>query len=484
MIRALSAGLLLSLTLALSAAARADDGGADAAADAADSALPDAMQPGSDAATDLAAVDAAPAPAPAPAEPATPPLPERTFTEALLDLPGEWTSKGELGLDGRLFRDDDDPLTVDKGLGLQGRLELRHRHGPFDQKVRVFGRVDQFDQLRSTLAWEEAFVQVGSERVRLRIGLDLVNWTATEAFHPADVINARNLDSDLENLEKLGEPMVALLLRPFEETTVTLLAMPYRSEPIFPSPRSRLNFVPGVNLRGTRQMVDRQGRLTDDNWGPQAAIVIRQVLGPADLTVHALEHMDRSQPMVRAGPAPILLFQTVRQLGGTYQHAIGALLIKLEGAYRHFVDPKEPLPGIPLTALTVLPDHGELAAGLEWGITHQGGPESTLLLEGQTLLGVASEQVRAALSLFQRDVLLGYRLGLNDESGKELLLSAIFDLDRIGESLVNLTYQQRLGDTWTVRAGLRLFQGKAGDPGFLAPLRNADHLRLTLIRHF
>jgi hypothetical protein len=242
--------------------------------------------------------------------------------------------------------------------------------------------------------------------------------------------------------------------------------------------------VPGINLRGTRQMIDRNGHLTNDNWGPQAAIVVRQVIGPADLTVHALEHMDRSQPVVRVGPGPILLFQTVRQVGGTYQHAIGALLIKLEGAYRHFIDPKDPLPGLPATVLETVPDHGEVAAGLEYGITHASGPESTLLLEGQTLLGVQSEAARAALAIFQRDVLVGYRLAINDESGKELLVAAIADLDRPGEGTFNLTYLQRLGETWTMRAGLRLFQAKAGDPGFLAPLRQADHVRLTFIRHF
>jgi hypothetical protein len=481
--RAFSTGALVVLGLVLAWPARADDGGVvDADVDAGGDAAPDGV-------ADAAAVDAAPAPEPV-IEPAPVPEPEpppRNFVERLLDLPGEWTSKGELGLDGRLFRDDHNPLTVDKGLGLQGRLELRHRHGPFDEKVRVFGRMDQYDELRSTLAWEEAFLQASTERVRLRVGMDIVNWTATEAFHPADVINARNLDSDLENLEKLGEPMVALLVRPFEETSLTFLAMPYRTEPIFASPRSRLSIAPpGFNLRGLRLMVDRSGHVTEDAWGPQAAIMLRQVIGPADLTVHALEHMDRSQPLVRLHPnaGPFLVYQTVRQLGGTYQHAVGALLIKVEGAYRHFVRPKEPLPGAPLTPVVLVPNHGQVAVGLEYGLTHEGGPESTFLLEGQTLLGVASEEARAALSVFQRDVLFGYRFALNDESGKELLLAAIFDTERAGEALFNLTYQQRLGETWVVRAGLRIFQADADNFGPIGILRNADHVRLTIVRHF
>ena len=67
------------------------------------------------------------------------------------------------------------------------------------------------------------------------------------------------------------------------------------------------------------------------------------------------------------------------------------------------------------------------------------------------MLGVEGAARRAALTVFQRDVLVGYRFALNDESGKELMLGAIFDTERSGESLVTVNYQQRLGETWTVR---------------------------------
>jgi hypothetical protein len=388
------------------------------------------------------------------------------------------TSRGQVDLESRAFEDDDDPATEDAGFGLFGRVEWRHTHAPLEEKARVFGRLDALDDARSIFVVEEAWVQARSGRMRLRVGADLVNWTATEAFHPADVINARNLDSDLENFEKLGEPMVALQARAFEGTTFSLLYMPYRTEPIFASPRSRLSFARGIDLDGRRQMVDRDGDLTDDLWGHQAAIAVRQVLGSADLTLHALEHMDRSQPLVLLDPTrgPLLQFQTVRQVGGTYQQALGGLLLKLEGAYRMFVAPQAPLPG--------QPDHGLVAAGLEYGLPHAGGSESTFLLEGQVLLGVGDEARRAGLSVFQRDVLVGYRLALNDESGKELLLGVIGDLERAGEGLVTLNYQQRIGETWTIRGGVRIFNAEEVGPSPLGALRLADHVRVALTRHF
>lgn len=398
-----------------------------------------------------------------------------------------WSSRGELGLESRVFPDDDRSETVDQGLGLLGRLELGHERGRFTERARFYGRLDHFDRQRSVLVFEEAWAQVAGERLRLRAGLDIVNWTATEAFHPADVINARNLDSDLENLEKIGEPMVALQVRLFANTNLHLLYMPYRSEPIFASPRSRLGFAPGLDLRGTRQMLDRNGRLTSSDFGHQAALAIRQSWSGADLTLHALEHMDRTQPLIRLDPLtmrPFLLFQTVRQVGGTYQQAISALLFKVEGAYRRFVDPAGALPGLSVGGEEGQPHHGQVAVGLEYGLPHASGKESTLILEGQTLLGISGEQARAALTPFQRDVLVGYRFAFNDEAGRELMLGAIGDLERIGEGILTFSYGQRIGETWTVRAGLRLFHAERDAPGFLGVLRRADHVRLTLTRHF
>lgn len=407
-----------------------------------------------------------------------------------LGFPGTWSSKGELGFEGRLFKDDHLDITADRGAGLLGRLEIRHSHARLEEKLRFFGRLDHYDRERTVLVFEEAWLQAASERVRLRAGMDLLNWTATEAFHPADVINARNLDSDLENLEKVGELMAALQVKVADDTSLSVLYMPYRTQPILTSPNSRLSFAPGIDLRGSRRMLDRDGRPTDATFGHQAAVALRQVWGSADFTVHALEHMDRLQPLVRLDPAagPFLLFQTVRQVGGTYQQALGPLIVKLEGAYRRFVPVDGTLPGVgfggPDPDNRGQPDHGIVALGLEYGVPHAGGSESTLLLEGQALLGVADELQRANLSVFQRDVLGGYRFALNDETGKELLLGAIFDLERAGEMLLNASYQQRLGDTWTVRAGLRIFHAKAGGIGPLAALRDADHLRFTLTRHF
>ena len=399
----------------------------------------------------------------------------------------EWDHGGELGLESRLFRDDRDPRSADRPLAALGRLELRRRHGRFEQRLRVSGRFDAEDSARQTLVAEEAWVQASGPRMRFRLGVDLVSWSALEAFHPADVINARNLEGDLEDLEKIGEPMAAIQVRLDEATSLTVLLMPVYTATRLPSARSRLGGGPvaALGLRGRRRLVDRDGELVDGDLGPQLGVHLRRVVGPADLSLAVVEHMDRLQPVVRVDARdgrPVLVYQTVREALGTYQRALGSAVIKLEGSYRWFAAPDLAVEDR-LGSLDGR-DHGTVAAGWEHALRTGGTWSSTLLLEGQAILG--GRRALGAFDAFQRDAFLGWRWAANDVAGRELLAGAIVDLERPSEHLLTARYEQRLGESWTIEVALRLFAATA-EPAAgagLQPLRDADHLRLVITRHF
>jgi hypothetical protein len=404
--------------------------------------------------------------------------------EADEDDQSTFDSRGQIALEGRVFLPDDDATTDDYGLGLFSRLEWSHAHDPWQERLRIMGRLDAVDEGRDRVVLEEAWVQYWRGRLRLRLGADIVNWTATEAFHPADVINARNLDSDLENYEKVGEPMLLVALSVLEDTTLELYLMPGYMAAILPSERSRLRLVPAGADVGGRLLVDRNGRFTGDVIGPQAALRARTVWGSADLSLHVLEHMDRSQPLVVTDPGTERLhavFLTVRQVGLTYSQVFGSLIAKLEASYRDFVRVED------TQRFGALPDrdHTTVALGFEYGLVHDAGSESTLLAEAQSVFGL-SESERYQVNPFQRDLLLGYRFAWNDEQSRSLLVSGIFDLERGGEYLLNVTYEQRIGETWGVELGARLISAESnGDSPFgLSPLRDADLLRAVLSRYF
>ena len=166
-----------------------------------------------------------------------------------LEAYAKWSSEGSLVSRAEGF-DDDNAATVDQALGLFGRLQIDHKSKPFRERLRLYGRLDREDLERTILVVEEAWVEWKAKPFRVRAGFDLLNWTATEAFHPSDILNSRNLDSSIQNYDKLGEPMVSLSYKG-AIGVLTAYFLPSVINPILPSPNSRLSFSPGFrrNLR-------------------------------------------------------------------------------------------------------------------------------------------------------------------------------------------------------------------------------------------
>ncbi|RMF18942.1 MAG: hypothetical protein D6761_01385, partial [Candidatus Dadabacteria bacterium] len=275
------------------------------------------------------------------------------------------SSRGQVALEARGFLPDDDAATTDYGLGLFGRVEARLKKRPWSARMRVAGRVDTVDKQRSYAWIEELWAEWKSGPVRLRVGADIVNWTATEAFHPADVLNSRNLDSDFKNLDKVGEPMVRLAVDA-GDGLLELFALPMVVRPLKPSPRSRFNFLRSLDPDPRVRIIETNGTISNHKLAPQGALRWSQSFRGADLSLQAIHHVDRGQPAILfvppAGPATMLL-QTVTHAGLTYTQTVRGAILKLEGAYRHFW-PADTSPTAPLAFDDR--DHLQLAPGFEY----------------------------------------------------------------------------------------------------------------------
>ena len=403
-------------------------------------------------------------------------------------------TRGEVTLEARAFDDDHDSRTKDQGLGLFGRFEWQLKSGEHEARLRGFGRWDARDSKRNLAAVEEAFVQWKRDRLRVRLGADIVNWSATEAFHPADVLNARNLDSDIENFEKLGEPMLALQLGVGEATQLQLLLMPMYVDSAFPSPHSRLNLgPPGTDLQDRARRFDRHGDSTSSRYGMQYALRVQRTIGSAEVAAHFMEHLDRLQglPVLDLGDGkPALVFQTQRQLGITYQQAFeNGVLAKVEAAWNRFRQPGDPAAVARAANIAFAGepfpdrDHALYAGGLEYAVEHGWGA-STFVLEGQAIAGV-DRAFWPTLTLFPRNALLGYRLALSTADSRELRVAFIVNLDEPAQKFVNLAWEQRLGEQMKLRVGARFFTGVgvAAPIGFDA-LARGDHVFANLEYHF
>ena len=381
--------------------------------------------------------------------------------------------KAELAIEARQFESDSSALTEDTGSALLGRLDTSLRRGPWKFAARGFARVDPMDNDRDLTSVEELFVSFEKSGWRLRAGYQMLNWTATEAFHPADVVNSRNLDSNIENAEKLGELMFSLRRR-VANGSLEAFVMPRRERPQLPGPKSRLSFAP-AGVRVAAQWLGNDGQPESTNWDMQWGARWAAVIGDADVAIHYLDHQDRQQPVIRVGDVVGQVWAAylpVRDWGGTYAQVLGGSIVKLELGHKDF-------------KTEGLPDHTQVALGYEYGWVLGSGAQATMIAEAQNYFGVDESQ-RAQLGIFQRDLLLGYRHAFNDSQSREILLTAIGDLERNHEYLVNLKFSQRLGETFTLELGLRWIDAPAKDiqPQGLELLDGANQVFVNLRRFF
>lgn len=410
----------------------------------------------------------------------------------------EVASRGEVGLETRVFQPDDDRDSRDGNVAAVARVRVEARQGDFRARLRGFVRHDEVDRGRSAAFPEEAWLEWKRDRLRLAVGWDMLTWSATEAFHPADVVNSRYFDSNIEGFEKLGEPLAELRVK-IGQGNVAAYFMPYFTPPIFPSPRSRLSFTPPSVRLGRALRLQGDGTVTDGRWVSQWGVAAQQTVGDADVSVHVLQHVDRFLPVVGVdtrGGQLRPLFRPVLQVGGTYQQVFAGLIVKLEAAYLMFDRPAlaAGTPFVPLDprALGEDRDHGAIAVGLEYGFSHDNGWETTLLVEGQSIFAEGrglrgNARIRRELNLFQRDVLAGVRLALQDEADSALLAFLAVDVEDPDQIFANLGYGRRLGEEWSLKTGLRIFHLPPRDaamPIGFERWHRANQLYLTLLRHF
>ena len=116
-------------------------------------------------------------------------------------------------------------------------------------------------------------------------------------------------------------------------------------------------------------------------------------------------------------------------------------------------------------------------------MAHDAGSESTLIFEGQTLVGT-SRETAALLDTFQADVLLGYRFALNDVASTSFIVSGIADVEHFDEFIGSFSFERRLGETWIAKASVRMLHTEEPANLFevkpLQRIRKSDYIGLQL----
>ena len=378
-----------------------------------------------------------------------------------------WKSKGEIGFESRVFlplenNTNDLGQEIDQfNIAQTARLESKYKNDEWSFKARVFGRVDTFDQIRSTVYPEELWLEYRPEKFKLRLGYQMLDWTATEAFHPADIINSRYWDSSFENADKIGELMAKLQFK-LGKGIIEGFYAPRYVESVFPSPNSPV-FIGDLSVPFAGFLpVDTFGNMRENYWGHQWGARFEQTFGEADISLQYIEHFNRDQPFAvfdQSIQSTFLVFQPMRQFGLTYTQALGVFVLKCEAAHKNFLNPDQ---GSFQDKFGRLPDRDQFhtAIGLDYLKSWSNGQDTTFLLEAQYIENIGAQQMNpnqapALAPLFQNDLLIGFRHSWNDTKSRNLTVTAIADMVRFNQWFINGSYNQRVGESWGLTLGLR-----------------------------
>ncbi|NNE05369.1 MAG: hypothetical protein HKN15_06565 [Xanthomonadales bacterium] len=383
----------------------------------------------------------------------------------LLAQESEWEFSGDVGLELRYFADDALLPGQDDGFGASVALNFEAEWFGDNSRVSIepFLRLDSVDSERSHFDLREAYWAYEGDGWEVLAGLNKVFWGVTESRHLVDIINQTDLVEDLDQEQKLGQPMIRGLLER-DWGLFEIYVMPYFRERTFPGADGRLR---------TPLVVDTDAAVYEssaDQHHTDIALRWSHYFGDVDIGVHAFHGTGREPrllPYSSEGQAPvptlIPFYHQVTQLGVDLQYTKDAWLWKLEAIGQHgFAD-----------------DFFASVAGFEY--TFYG------INDGASDLGVLVEYLyddrgpSEPITLFDDDVFVGARWALNDVQDTSVLAGVVFD-NKESEWFFSLEAERRIGENYTAEARVRIFNG---DPqGQLGFFDREDYVEVSLARYF
>jgi hypothetical protein len=375
---------------------------------------------------------------------------------------GEWS--GYAQAEARLFpHSPADTTQAGSGvsLALQPEYFTAWSDGKQSLTIEPFYRWDQHDGKRTHADLRELVWLRASDSWELRAGVTKVFWGVAESQHLVDIINQTDLVEDIDQEDKLGQPMVNLTLV-HDWGNLDLFVLPWFRERIFPGRNGRLRTIPRVDTdnpvyeSGSKQKhVDYAVRWSDyiGDWDIGLAHFIGTARDPR--LFHGLD--DAGKPVL------IPRYDLIKQTSLDLQATKGSWLWKLEtltrsgqgGRYQAMVG------GFEYTRVGVFDTPADFGYIAEYHY---------------------DTRDEDALTPFEDDIMFGVRLTINDVPSTELLFGVIADRDGSGITW-NLEASRRIGEHWTLDVEARAFSHtSSSDP--LHTYRDDDYLQIALERHF
>ncbi len=380
---------------------------------------------------------------------------------------GEWEVSGSLGAEMRTFaREGALPGQLDTfqpSLQFEGDLRWQSDDRRFDFVFVPFGRLDAKDGERTHADVREAYVRWNGDSWTVRAGLAKVYWGVAESRHLVDIINQSDSIEDIDNEDKLGQPMVEIsTIQDWGQ--LTGYVMPAFRKRTFPGDEGRFRapFLVDNDLARFDE-----GR--DDDGDVDFALRYSHYFGDWDVGVSLFHGADREPRLIldedRGLFAPY--YDDITQVGVDLQYTRDAWLWKFEGIVKD----------------TPFETFAAAVAGVEYtfyGVT-EAGADLGVLVEFQ-YDGRSENPYIAPITTADNDIFTGLRLAMNDAEDTSVLGGVIVDLDDASMSGV-VEASRRFGDYWVGELEARFFTN-VDSSNVLYGFRRDSQLTLRLTRYF
>lgn len=377
---------------------------------------------------------------------------------------GDWS--GYVSLEPRVFLDA--PAfaeQTDQGLSpsavLAPEWRIGSEQGDDQFTFSPYFRFDADDRERSHIDLREALWQRTRGAWSWQIGVGRVFWGVTESRHLVDVINQVDQVEDIDEEDRLGQPMIALERWTPNAGTFAVFMLPGFRERPFPADDARLRGPWPIDTDSAEYESGAKDRRID--W----ALRWSHAVGAWDIGLSAFSGTSREPtllPRVSTDGDIVLVprYEVIDQLGLDLQYTQGAWLWKLESiARRGQGDP-----------------FGAVVAGFEYTFYNLGGHGVDLGLLAEYLYDGRDEN--APPTFYDDDWFAGARLGFNDADDTAVLAGALVDDDG---TFAVVEAERRLGEAWKIELEARLFINVTAQDPLLSGVRDDSFVTLRLARY-
>ena len=341
-------------------------------------------------------------------------------------------------------------------LVVEPELQLRTENRQHQFKVTPFLRLDAADSDRTHVDLREAFWRGIFGDWEVLVGANVVFWGVTESRHLVNVVNQTDFREDIDEEDKLGQPMVNLQWQQPWGRLSGFVLIGFREQP-FVGADGRLRFP---------LLVAEEALFPDGERAADYAVRYSHFIGDFDVGVHLFHGTGRDPALMVSEDSTELipLYRTITQVGLDLQYTRDAWLWKLEaisraGEGRAF---------------------GAFVGGFEYTRYQVLGSAADLGVLGEYLYD--GRDVTAPPTAFDNDGFVGARLALNDTQDTALLAGAVVDLED-GTVAARVETERRLTDRLTLELESRLF-GSVDPENLLQSFRNDSFLTVRLSLFF